>query len=74
MTHSLDHRHATTRRPRSLDSPLYRRVVSEYPAGYVAQLARPFSARAARRFQPGTAKRRAGAADAGAGGGSGPRP
>ena len=48
MTLSLNHRHRSARRLRALDSQPPRRVVGEYPAGYVTQLARPFSAREAR--------------------------
>ena len=48
MTPSLNHRHESARRLRALDSHPLRRVVNEYPAGYVAQLARPFSAREVR--------------------------
>jgi hypothetical protein len=45
MTPSLDQRDDTARRLRSLASPLPRAVASEYPVGYVAQLARPFATR-----------------------------
>jgi len=48
MTVSLNHRNRSARRLRAMDSRRSRRVVEEYPAGYVAQLARPFSTREAR--------------------------
>jgi hypothetical protein len=59
MTPSLDQRDQTTRQLRSLASPLPRAVASEYPVGYVAQLARPFATRGSgpARFAPTTAAR-----------------
>jgi hypothetical protein len=48
MTPSLNHRNRSVRRLRALDSQPARRVVDGYPAGYVAQLARPLSAKEAR--------------------------
>ena len=58
---TLDNRKANARRFSSLDSPLLKRVVNEYPVGYVAQLARPFSARSAGRSRLAPKERRAAA-------------
>jgi len=66
MTPSLDRHDEAGRRPRPLASPLPRAVANEYPAGYLAQLTRPFSARkdGLSRFAP--RQRRAPAQPAGA--------
>jgi hypothetical protein len=48
MTLSLNQRNRSARRLRALDSQPHGRVGDEYPAGYVAQLARPLSVREAR--------------------------
>jgi len=45
MTPSPDQRREGSRRLRSLASPLPRPVASEYPAGYLAELTRPFAMR-----------------------------
>jgi hypothetical protein len=52
MTHSLDQRPQSVQRlrprARSLDPPRFKhRVKNEYPVGYLAQLARPFTSRRA---------------------------
>jgi hypothetical protein len=51
MTPSPDHSTEGSSPHRSTDSPLVRRVVNEYPAGYVAQLARPFAPRRRKLFK-----------------------
>ena len=48
MQPSLDRRHQSTRRLRPLQAHKGRWMVNEYPAGYVAQLARPRAAKADR--------------------------
>lgn len=55
MTPSLEQRREGSRRLRPLASPLPRAVADEYPAGYLAQLTRPFATRKSgrSRFAPG---------------------
>jgi hypothetical protein len=53
MTPSPDHSTEASSPHRPTDSPLLGRVVNEYPAGYVAQLARPFAPRRRKLFERG---------------------
>jgi hypothetical protein len=45
MTPSLEQRRESSRRLPYVASPLPRAVADEYPAGYLAQLTRPFATR-----------------------------
>lgn len=66
MNPSPDQRREGSRRLRSLSSPLPRPVASEYPAGYLAQLTRPFAMRKSERSTFTQGQRRAAGRQVGA--------
>jgi len=66
MTPSPDQRREGSRRMRSLASPMPRPVASEYPAGYLAQLTRPFAIRKNGRSRFASGERRAAGRQVGA--------
>jgi hypothetical protein len=66
MTFATDNRNAGSRPFRSPGSPPLGRAIYEYPVGYVAQLARPFSVRGAVRSERAIVERRAAAVEASA--------
>ena len=65
MTPSPDHHNEGTSQSPAAESPMLRRVINEYPAGYVAQLARQFSARRRDIFQRTAGEARTGVGDSG---------